>query len=329
MADLFLSKVVSTLPTPLEANALYLVKVGTGFRPYATNSTGTIVSYGLNPIDWSELTGKPTLLVASNNLSDVSAPSTARTNLGLGSSAVVSAKAWRSTPPKLSNNVADPTNDVDISAGVKWDNGNDVLLDLTGALTKRLDASWSAGTNQGGLDTGSKANSTWYHVYLIGTTGGTVDVLFSTSGTSPTMPGGYSYKAHIGWVYSDASGIIRPFLHEGRNWYWSAIVVDLTTTSPTNTTLQEMSVPPGERVEWFGTIFVTNTSPNIRGSVGPGDGSSGNTCAAYSQVASVAHTTHARTLTNTARQVRYDVGNTAGWTGSGFALGTAGWTRLS
>ena len=251
----------------------------------------------------------------------------ARTNLGLGTAAVVSAKAWRTTPPTLSNNVTDATNDVDISAGVAWDNTNDVLLELSSGLTKQLDAAWSAGTNQGGIDTGSKANSTWYHVWLIGTTGGTVDVLFSTSATSPTMPGGYTLKRHIGWAYTDGSGIIRPFFHQGRNWYWRAIVVDVNTASPTVTTLAAMSTPPGERVEWFGTIFVNNSSAGIRGSVGPGEGSTGNTNAVYSQVSGVLHTSHARTLTDTSSQIRYDVGNTGGWTQ--FAIGTAGWVRLT
>lgn len=229
----------------------------------------------------------------------------------------------------LSNNPTDPTNDIDIAVGQTWDVGTDTLLRLTSGLTKRLDANHAVGTNQGFLDTGSKANSTWYHVYLIRRSDtGDVDALASTSGTSPTMPSPYDQKAHIGWLLTDGSGVIRPFFHKGKRWYWTAAILDLTTTSPTNTTLQTMSVPPGERVEWNGTIFVTNTYTNIRGSVGPGDGSSGNTCPIYSQVSGVTHTSHARTLTNTSGQLRYDVGNTAGWTSTGFALTTTGWVRL-
>jgi hypothetical protein len=48
MAELKLYKMVASLPAVLEPNAIYLVRVGNGFDQYATNSTGTIVSYPLN-----------------------------------------------------------------------------------------------------------------------------------------------------------------------------------------------------------------------------------------------------------------------------------------
>ena len=41
-------KVVSVLPGALEADALYLVRVGAGFALYATNSLGAVVAYSLN-----------------------------------------------------------------------------------------------------------------------------------------------------------------------------------------------------------------------------------------------------------------------------------------
>lgn len=48
-------KVVSALPSPLGANALYLVRVRTGFDLYATDSTGQLV-HALNPaLTWSYL----------------------------------------------------------------------------------------------------------------------------------------------------------------------------------------------------------------------------------------------------------------------------------
>lgn len=48
MAQLKVIKVVSALPTPLAANAIYFVRVGTGFDLYVTNNTGTINSYTAN-----------------------------------------------------------------------------------------------------------------------------------------------------------------------------------------------------------------------------------------------------------------------------------------
>lgn len=64
MAVFSACKVVATLPGVLAANTLYLVRVGTGFRPYVTNSTPTIVAYPLDPITWSELGGIPANLSA-------------------------------------------------------------------------------------------------------------------------------------------------------------------------------------------------------------------------------------------------------------------------
>ena len=89
----------------------------------------------------------------------------------------------------LANNVADATNDIDIAVGAAAsDDATPTLLRLGAALTKRLDANWAVGTNQGGLDTGAVANDT-YHVWLIRRPDtGVVDVLFSLSATAPTMP---------------------------------------------------------------------------------------------------------------------------------------------
>ncbi|WP_178083595.1 hypothetical protein [Pseudomonas sp. DY-1] len=69
MADLKLHKVVSSLPGVLEADSIYLVRVGSGYDLYATNHSGTIVSYPLN------LPTKASLgLDQVNNTSDAGKP---------------------------------------------------------------------------------------------------------------------------------------------------------------------------------------------------------------------------------------------------------------
>lgn len=98
----------------------------------------------------------------------------------------------------LSNNGSDATNDIDIATGRARDGGNTADMVLASALTKRLDAAWAVGTNQGGLDTGVIANTT-YHIWLIKRSDtGVVDVLFSTSASAPTMPTNYGLKRRIG-----------------------------------------------------------------------------------------------------------------------------------
>lgn len=44
-------KVVSTLPSTLEPDAVYYVRVGTGFDIYVTNSSGTVVAYPSNQVN--------------------------------------------------------------------------------------------------------------------------------------------------------------------------------------------------------------------------------------------------------------------------------------
>ncbi len=69
----------------------------------------------------------------------------------------------------LANNAGDAANDIDIAAGVcVSDNTPLRWMGLNAALTKRLDAGFVIGTGTGGLDTGAEANSTWYHLHLIG-----------------------------------------------------------------------------------------------------------------------------------------------------------------
>lgn len=109
----------------------------------------------------------------------------------------------------LSNDATDAVNDIDIAVGSAASDATPyALMTLGGALVKRLDANWAVGTNQGGLDTGSIANIT-YHVWLIQRSDtGVVDVLFSASATTPTMPTFYNRKRRIGSIIREAAAIV-------------------------------------------------------------------------------------------------------------------------
>lgn len=71
-----------------------------------------------------------------------------------------------------------------------------VLLDITS-------------TGAGKLDTGTEAISTWYHIWGIGKTDGTVSAVFSTSSSAPTLPSGYTYYGYLGAIYNSSSGDFR------------------------------------------------------------------------------------------------------------------------
>ena len=108
----------------------------------------------------------------------------------------------------LASDSGDATNDISVSAGVAMDRTNSEFLTLTGARIKRLDASWVVGTNQGGLDTGAIANTTYYVYVIKRTDTDVVDVIISADSTAPTMPSSYDYKRLIGWFdYVDSDGL--------------------------------------------------------------------------------------------------------------------------
>jgi len=109
----------------------------------------------------------------------------------------------------LSNSPGDTPHDITIAAGICKDSTFVYTLELTLALTKRIDAAWSAGDNGGFLDTGSVAINTQYAVWLIRKdSDGTSDAIASTSFTSPSMPGGYTYKRLLRGFATDGSANI-------------------------------------------------------------------------------------------------------------------------
>jgi hypothetical protein len=162
----------------------------------------------------------------------------------------------------LSNNVGTPNTQVDIASGAARDIGDTQNLKLTSGLTKSLGSVWAAGSGSGGLDTGTTANSTSYFVFLIGTTAGVIDALFSTSPTSPVMPSGYTTKRRIGSVTTDSAGNIKLFYQvpgTGEvHWRSTSAPRDVNNVSVTGltATLFSVSTPIGIKVRG---IFLFNT----------------------------------------------------------------------
>lgn len=108
---------------------------------------------------------------------------------------------------------ADLDHDVNVAAGEARDGADTVDIVLTAEITKRADAVWSVGDNNGGLDTGALAASTRYYIWLIKRTDtGVEDVLISLSTSAPTMPTNYDKKILIGLGDTNASS----------NWSWVA-----------------------------------------------------------------------------------------------------------
>ncbi len=138
-----------------------------------------------------------------------------------------------------SNNGTDATNDIDIAAGGCMDATNAFWIALS-AITKRLDATWSVGTNQGGLDTGSIANADYFIWAIARSDTGVTDVLFSASATSPTMPADYDFKRRIGWFKRESAAITAFKTYElpggGLDFYWVVPTLDVSLADTLTTT---------------------------------------------------------------------------------------------
>jgi hypothetical protein len=157
----------------------------------------------------------------------------------------------------LSNDATDPAKDIGISAGEATDDGAAVIMSLSSALIKKLDASWAVGTNQGSLDgtesvAGTPDADTWYHIWLIRRSDtGVVDILASESATAPTMPTNYDQKRRIGAVLFDATPDIYSFLQLGDKFFWKGQHLGLSD-APGVTTTQSgtlAGIPTGIRVQ--------------------------------------------------------------------------------
>ena len=148
-----------------------------------------------------------------------------------------------------SNNSGDATNDIDIAAGSARDSADANNIVLTSSITKQSDVAWAVGTSQGGLDTGVVGNSDYYIWAIKRTDTGVVDVLFSLSSTSPTMPTNYTPKRLIGWFKRVAGTVVAFHVYETGGggiyhlWDVPTLDVNLSNTLTTSRRTDAMKVP--------------------------------------------------------------------------------------
>lgn len=98
----------------------------------------------------------------------------------------------------MTTNATDAANDIDFAAGVATSDAAPYYRMTASAMTKRLDATFTAGTGNGMLDTGTVANSTYYLFEIQRSDTLVTDFLASTSASAPTMPTNYDRKRLIG-----------------------------------------------------------------------------------------------------------------------------------
>jgi hypothetical protein len=246
---------------------------------------------------------------------------------------------WASTAPaagvtpnnyisNLTLSAAGSTATFGIAVGVAMDSTNAALMTLGSAYTKTTSA-WAVGSGNGSLDTGTIANSTWYHVWLIQRSDTlVVDVLVSTSATAPTMPTNYNRKRRIGAMKTNGSAQWIKFIQTGDYFEWELPIQDQNNSSGTAAFLLTLTVPPGVVVEanLVGTIrFPIPTYSALISSAlvtQTRDTPVGNTTV-FESVASGIISFFVLAMTNTSAQVRVETDETAP---SHFRIVTKGWT---
>ena len=132
----------------------------------------------------------------------------------------------------LSNNASSPNDNIDVSIGRCRNTANTSDLILSAVITKNLNLNWTQGTNAGGLDIGTKASNSTYHVYVI-SNGITFDVIFSLNANQPFVsdPSFTSYR-RIGSFTTDSVGNIRYFLQIDDSFlYYSDTLLQKPITS--------------------------------------------------------------------------------------------------
>jgi len=137
---------------------------------------------------------------------------------------------------------------LNVSAGVCRDDTDTYDITLN-TIIKDISSNFVAGSGNGGLQIGLTLTvNTNYSVWVIKeTTSGSVDVMFSTSASAPTLPGTFDAKRRIGWVRYGA-GAIQQFIQKGDCLRYVNGPIDSFGTSLIGTassdTLITLSAPP-------------------------------------------------------------------------------------
>lgn len=147
------------------------------------------------------------------------------------------------------SNGADTSHDLDNTAGNFQFSDGTGQAEL-GALTKRIDASWVAGSGNGGLFTGVVANDTTYFYFAIyNPATGISDAGFDTDINAANAPAGFTKYRKLSSVTTDSSGNIRNGVFSfhrdgGFDFDFTTPIEILTTSSPSGTNVLLPSLIP-------------------------------------------------------------------------------------
>jgi len=249
--------------SPMTARGDLVTRDATTSKRLPIGAAGTILASDGTDVLWKAATAGATEDAAGTLEIATEAENAARASAVLA----VTPKYNPLPPNHLSgcwlSNGTDAVNDIDIYPGKARDSTDAVNMILAAALTKRLDAAWAVGSDQGGLDTGSIANTT-YHVWLIKRADtGVVDALLSASATAPTMPTNYTHKRRVGSIIRSAGSILA-FAQNGDEFLLDTPVADSDTNPGTASVVKVCTVPLGIPVNAMVTIMARNNNASTQ-----------------------------------------------------------------
>jgi hypothetical protein len=229
------------------------------------------------------------------------------------------------------SNAADTDHDITIAVGKTRDTTDAYDLALASVMTKRIDASWAAGSTNGGMATGTVGNTTWYHVHLIRKTAdGTIDAMFDTSLTAANIPAGYTGYRRVGSVLTDGSANIINFYQVGDDFFWLDPVLNINTANPGASAVSAtMSLPLGVVVKGLLAVSLLDSySDNIIyiSSLNVTDAAASATCMSVATMVNTGAEVGSQVIayTNTSSQIRYRTSYSAATTT--IKISTLGWT---
>lgn len=143
---------------------------------------------------------------------------------------------------------------VTIDSGYARDDGaagTNYTIETTVSTTIDIDDSGLSG-----LDSGSKAASTWYAVYAIGAKDDsqTEGFIFSTDFTNVSFPTNYDIQRRIGAVYVDADIRIASFDQAGQDFFFREGQIDVDEGTATTSTSFTATVPSTAHGAFVGAI---------------------------------------------------------------------------
>ena len=191
---------------------------------------------------WQALAGGLFVRADAAQALDGAQQAQARANLGI-------APVLRSYLAGLTLSTPGASGSFAVAAGVAADSGHADLLSLAASITKTTATLWAAGSGNGGLDSGTMAANSWYHVHLIKRPDtGAVDALFSLSATAPVLPSNYTLFRRIGALRANAVQQWARFSQHGDEFLWDLPTLDINFSGSTALQVATLSVPTGVRV---------------------------------------------------------------------------------